>query len=67
MKHDTNNKIEEKHKNKNNKYEYQTKLNVLFGKIKMEIPNLPTPNPEKQEKAVQRIMKIATTNLVKKR
>ena len=32
----------------------------------MEIPNLPTPNPEKQEKAVQRIMKIATTNRVKK-
>ena len=66
MKHDANNKIEEKHKNKNNKYEYQTNLNVLFGKIKMEIPNLLTPNPEKQEKAVQRIMKIATTNLVKK-
>ena len=67
MKHDANNKIEEKHKNKNNKYEYQTNFNVLFGKIKMEISNLPIHNPEKQEKAMQRIMKIATTNLVKKR
>ena len=66
MKHDANNKIEEKHKNKNNKYEYQTNLNVLFGKIKMEIPNLLIPDSAKQEKAVQRIMKIATTNLVKK-
>ena len=66
MKHDANNKIEEKHKNKNNKYEYQTNLNVLFGKIKMEIPNLLTPNPEKQEKAEQRIMKIVTTNKKKK-
>lgn len=52
MKHDAKNKIEEKHKNKNNKYEYQTNLNVLFGKIKMEIPNLLTPNQDKQEKAV---------------
>lgn len=50
MKHDANNKIEEKDKNKNNKYEYQTNLNVLFGKIKMEILNFPTPNQEKQEK-----------------
>ena len=66
MKHDANNKIEEKHKNKNNKYKYQTNMNVLFGKIKMEIPNLLTPNKKQQEKAVQRIMKIATTNLVKK-
>ena len=66
MKHDANNKIEEKHKNKNNKYDYQTNLNVLFGKIKMEILNLLTSNKQQQEKAVQRIMKIATTNLVKK-
>ena len=33
----------------------------------MEISNLPIHNPEKQEKAMQRIMKIATTNLVKKK
>lgn len=66
MKHDANNKIQEKHKNKNNKYEYQTNLNVLFGKIKMEIPNLLSPSKKQQNKAINRIMKIATTNLVKK-
>lgn len=41
-------------------------MNVLFGKIKMEIPNLLTPDKQQREKAVKRIMKIATTNLVKK-
>ena len=40
MKHDANNKIQEKHKNKNSIYEYQTNLNVLFEKIKMKILNL---------------------------
>ena len=66
MKLDADEKIQEKHKDKELKYEYQTNLNVLYGLIKLEMPDLLSKNPKEREEAVDRILKIAQSNLVLK-
>ena len=57
-------KIQEKHKNKKLKHEYQTNLNVLYGLIKLETPDLLSKDKNKIDEAVNRILKIAQSNLV---
>ena len=66
MKLDADQKIQEKHKNKNLKHEYQANLNVLYGLIKLDMPDLLSQNPKERQDAVNRILKIAETNLVEK-
>lgn len=66
MKLDADQKIQEKHKNKNLKHEYQTNLNVLYGLIKLDMPDLLSNNPKERQDALDRILKTAESNLVVK-
>ena len=66
MKLDADLKIQEKHKNKNLKHEYKTNLNVLFGLIKLDMPDLLSHDPQERHKAVDRILTTAESNLVEK-
>ena len=66
MKLDADQKIQEKQKNKNLKHEYKTNLNVLFGLIKLDMPDLLSDDPKERENAVKRILNTAQSNLVEK-
>lgn len=66
MKLDADQKIQEKQKNKNLKHEYKTNLNVLFGLIKLDMPDLLSDDPKEREDAVKRILNTAQSNLVEK-
>lgn len=66
MKIDADKKIKEKHKNKNLKHEYQANLNVLYGLIKLDMPDLLSKDDKERNDAVERIMRIAQSNLVLK-
>ena len=66
MKLDADQKIQEKHENKNLKYEYKTNLNVLFGLIKLDMPDLLSTDSREREDAVKRILDTAQSNLVEK-
>ena len=66
MKLGANQRIQEKHKNKNLKHEYQANLNVLYGLIKLDMPDLLSKNQKERQDAINRILKIAETNLVVK-
>ena len=66
MKLDADQKVEEKHKDKNLKHEYKTNLNVLFGLIKLDIPDLLSHDPLERKNAIKRILKTAQSNLVEK-
>ena len=66
MKLDADQRIQEKHKNKNLKHEYQANLNVLYGLIKLDMPDLLSQNPKERQDAVNRILKIAESNMVVK-
>ena len=66
MKLDADQKIQEKQKNKNLKHEYKTNLNVLFGLIKLDMPDLLSDDPQEREDAVKRILNTAQSNLVEK-
>ena len=66
MKLDADRKVKEKHKDKNLKHEYKTNLNVLYGLIKLDMPDLLSHDPKKRSDAVDRILKIAESNLVAK-
>ena len=59
-------KIQKKQKNKNLKHEYKTNLNVLFGLIKLDMPDLLSDDPKERENAVKRILNTAQSNLVEK-
>ena len=49
MKLDADQKIQEKHKDKNLKHEYKTNLNVLFKLIKLDIPDLLSNDPKEKK------------------
>lgn len=49
MKLDADQKIQEKHKDKNLKHEYKINLNVLFGLIKLDIPDLLSNDPKERK------------------
>ena len=49
MKLDAEQKIQEKHKDKNLKHEYKTNLNVLFKLIKLDIPDLLSNDPKEKK------------------
>ena len=66
MKLDADQRVKEKHKDKNLKHEYKTNLNVLYGLIKLDIPDLLSHNPQERKDAVDRILRIAESNLVAK-
>lgn len=66
MKLDADQQIQEKQKNKNLKHEYKTNLNVLFGLIKLDMPDLLSNDPQERRDAVNRILNIAQSNLVEK-
>ena len=66
MKLDADQKIQEKHKNKNLKHEYKANLNVLFGLIKLDMPDLLSNDPKERKNAVKRILNTAKSNLVEK-
>ena len=66
MKLDADQKIQEKHKNKKLKHEYKTNLNVLFGLIKLDMPDLLSDNHQERRNAVKRILNTAQSNLVEK-
>ena len=66
MKLDADQKIQEKHENKNLKYEYKTNLNVLFGLIKLDMPDLLSTDSRERKNAVKRILNTAQSNLVEK-
>ena len=66
MKLDADQKIQEKHKNKKLKHEYKTNLNVLFGLIKLDMPDLLSDNHQERKNAVKRILNTAQSNLVEK-
>ena len=66
MKLDADQRIQEKHKNKNLKHEYQANLNVLYGLIKLDMPDVLSKNPKERQDAINRILKIAESNLVVK-
>ena len=66
MKLDADRKVKEKHKDKNLQHEYKTNLNVLYGLIKLDMPDLLSHDPQKRSDAVDRILKIAESNLVAK-
>ena len=59
-------KYKKKQKNKNLKHEYKTNLNVLFGLIKLDMPDLLSDDPKERENAVKRILNTAQSNLVEK-
>ena len=67
MKLDADQKIQEKHKNKKLKHEYKTNLNVLFGLIKLDMPDLLSDNHQERKNAVKRILNTAQSNLVEKK
>ena len=56
----------EKHEDKNLKHKYKTNLNVLYRLIKLDMPVLLSNDPQKRSDAVDRILKIAESNLVAK-
>jgi len=66
MKLDADLKVKEKHKDKELKHEYKTNLNVLYGLIKLDIPDLLSDDPIEKKNAIQRILKTAQSNLVEK-
>ena len=66
MKLDADLRVEEKHKDKNLKHEYKTNLNVLYGLIKLDMPDLLSHDPQEQKDAIDRILKTAESNLVAK-
>ena len=66
MKLDADQKIQEKHKDKNLKHEYKTNINVLFGLIKLDMPDLLSNDPKERKDAVKRILNTAQSNLVEK-
>ena len=66
MKLDADIRVQEKHKNKNLKHEYKTNLNVLFGLIKLDMPDLLSHDSQERHKAVDRILTTAESNLVEK-
>lgn len=66
MKLDADQKIQEKQKDKNLKHEYKTNLNVLFGLIKLDMPDLLSDDPQERRDAVNRILNTAQSNLVVK-
>ena len=66
MKLDANQRIQERHKNKNLKHEYQANLKVLYGLIKLDMPDVLSKNPKERQDAINRILKIAEMNLVVK-
>ena len=66
MKLDADQKIQEKHKNKKLKHEYQANLNVLYGLIKLDMPDLLSKDNKEREDAVDRILRTAQSNLVVK-
>ncbi len=49
MKLDADQKVQEKHKNKKLKHEYKVNLNVLFGLIKLDMPDLLSDNPQEKK------------------
>ena len=57
MKLDADQRIQQKHKNKNLKHEYQANLNVLYGLIKLDIPDVLSKNPKERQDAINRILK----------
>ena len=59
-------KYKKNKKNKNLKHEYKTNLNVLFGLIKLDMPDLLSDDPKERENAVKRILNTAQSNLVEK-
>ena len=67
MKLDADLKVKEKHKDKELKHEYKTNLNVLYGLIKLDIPDLLSDDPIEKKNAIQRILKTAQSNLVEKK
>ncbi|WP_305554481.1 hypothetical protein [Methanobrevibacter sp. V74] len=66
MKLDADQKIQEKHKDKNLKHKYKTNLNILFKLIKLDIPDLLSNDPKERKDAVKRILNTAQSNLVEK-
>lgn len=66
MKIDANQKIQEKHKDKNLKHKYKINLNVLLRLIKLDMPDLLSDNPQERSNAVKRILNTAQSNLVEK-
>ena len=56
----------EKHKDKNLKHEYKTNLNVLYGLIKLDMPDLLSHDPQERKEAIDRILTTAESNLVAK-
>ncbi len=66
MKLDADQKVQEKHKNKKLKHEYKVNLNVLFGLIKLDMPDLLSDNPQEKKDAIKRILNTAQSNLVEK-
>ena len=66
MKLDADQKVQQKHKNKKLKHEYKTNLNVLFGLIKLDMPDLLSNSPYEKTKAVDRILNTAQSNLIEK-
>lgn len=66
MKLDADEKIQEKHKNKKLKHEYQTNLNVLYDLIKLDMLDLLSKDPKEREEAVDRILRTEQSNLVVK-
>lgn len=66
MKLDADQKVQEKHKNKKLKHKYKVNLNVLFGLIKLDMPDLLSDNPQEKKDAIKRILNTAQSNLVEK-
>ena len=66
MKLDADMRVKEKHKDKKLKHEYKTNLNVLYGLIKLDMPDLLSHDPQERSDAVDRILGIAESNLVAK-
>ena len=56
----------EKHEDKNLKHKYKTNLNVLYRLIKLDMLVLLPNYPQKRSDTVDRILKIAESNLVAK-
>ena len=64
LKLNTDKKIQEKHKNKNLKHEYQIDLNHLMGILNYKFNQLAMANEKNRQKIIKQILQLAQNKLV---
>ena len=64
LKLDADKKIQEKHKNKNLKHEYQIDLNHLMGILNYKFNQLAMANEKNRQKIIKQILQLAQNKLV---